>query len=141
VRRGKKADMIRGEYWQVTKKDWFQTAFRLFVFITILGISSVLLLLGYWYFWLLIVVAVPVLFVEWHTKNFAYRCPRCGKVFEISALGALLGPNGVKNKYLKCPLCRRRAWAEILKIKEQSFLRNKPSFEEQNNTDYEKGKG
>jgi uncharacterized C2H2 Zn-finger protein len=106
-----------------------------------LGISSYLLLPGYWYFWLPIVVSVLALLVRWHAKNFAYRCPRCGKVFEVSTFEDFLGPNGVNKKYLKCPICRRRAWAEILRIKEQPVLRSKLLFEEQNNTGYEKGKG
>ena len=133
--------MIREKYWEVTKKDWFQTAFRFFILITVLGISTVLLLPGYWYFWLLTVMIALALLVEWHAKYFVYRCPRCGKVFGISALEDLLSPNGVNKKYLKCPICRRRAWAEILRIKEQPVLGNKLLFEEQNNTGHEKGKG
>jgi hypothetical protein len=132
--------MIREKYWEVTKEEWFQTAFLLFIFLTILGISSFLLLPGYWYYWLLIVVAALAMLVERHAKNFAYLCPRCNKVFEISALEDLLGPNGVNKKYLKCPICRRKAWAEILRIKERPVLRSKLLFEEQNNTGYEKGK-
>jgi DNA-directed RNA polymerase subunit RPC12/RpoP len=106
-----------------------------------LGISTVLLLPGYWYFWLLTVIIALALLVEWHAKYFVYRCPRCGKVFGISALEDLLSPNGVNKKYLRCPICRRRAWAEILRIKEQPVLGNKLLFEEQNNTGHEKGKG
>jgi hypothetical protein len=53
----------------------------------------------------------------------------------------LFCPNGVNMKYLQCQICKRRAWAEIIRIKEASFLRNKLLFEEQNNTGYEKGKG
>jgi uncharacterized protein with PIN domain len=51
-------------------------------------------------------------------KNFAYRCPVCGEVFEISATENFLGPNGVNKKYLKCPKCGKRGWVEILRIKE-----------------------
>jgi len=104
-------------YGEVTKKDWYQTALILLIFITTLGLSSVILLPGYWYFWLLIVVVGVALLVAWHAKNFAYCCPGCGEVFEISALEDFLGPNGVNKKYLKCPKCGKRAWAEILRIK------------------------
>jgi hypothetical protein len=133
--------MIGRKYWEVTKKDWFQTAFQLFIFLIILGISALLLLSGYWYFFLLLLIVALALLLEWHARSFAYLCPRCGKVFEISVLEDLLGPNGVNKKYLECPMCRRKAWVEILRVKEESFLRNKLLFEEQNNTGYEKGKG
>jgi hypothetical protein len=133
--------MIREKYWEVTKENWFRTAFLLFMFLTVLGISSFIFLPRYWYFWLLMVVATLAMLVEWHAKNFAYRCPRCDKVFEISALEDILGPNGVNKKYLKCPICRRKSWAEILRIKEQPVLGTKLLFEEQNNTGHEKGKG
>lgn len=138
--KGVKEQMNGKKYWEVTKKDWFQTALLIFIFTTIFGISTVLLFSGYWYFWLLLVIVVLALLAELHARNFAYCCPRCGKVFGISALEDLLGPNVANKKYLKCPLCRRRAWADILKIKEQSILRNKLLSEEQNNTGYEKGK-
>lgn len=132
--------MIREKYWEVAKKDWFRTALLLFIFIMILGISTILLP-GYWYFWLLIITVVLALLLEQHAKNFAYRCPRCGKVFEISALENFLGPDVANKKYLKCPMCMRRAWADILRIKEQPVSGNKLLFEEQNNTGYGKGKG
>lgn len=45
------------KYLEVTKKDWYQTAFVLLIYIIILGLFSILLLPDYWYFWLLIVVA------------------------------------------------------------------------------------
>jgi uncharacterized C2H2 Zn-finger protein len=133
--------MIIEKYWEVTKNEWFRTALLLYIFITILGICTVLLLPGYWYFWLLLFIVALALILEQHAKNFAYRCPRCGKVFEISALENLLRPAVVNKKYLKCPICRRMAWAEILRIKKHPVLRSKLLSEEQNNTDYEKGKG
>lgn len=133
--------MIGKKYWEVTKKDRFQTALLIFIFITIFVISTVLLFSGYWYYWLLIVIVVLALLAELRVRYFVYRCPRCGKVFGISALDDILGPNAANKKYLKCPLCRRRAWVDILRVREQSVLINKLLFEEQNNTGYEKRKG
>ena len=110
---------MNGEkYWEVTKKDWYRTTLILLVFIATLGFFSVLMLPDYWYFWLLIVVAGMALLVAWHAENFAYICPKYGAVFEISGLKDFLGPNSITKKYLKCPKCKKRAWAEILRIKE-----------------------
>ena len=36
---------------------------------------------------------------------------------EVSILENFLGPDGVNKKYLKCPKCGKRGWAEILRIK------------------------
>jgi predicted RNA-binding Zn-ribbon protein involved in translation (DUF1610 family) len=110
------------KYWDVTRKDWSRTSILLLLFVAVTGLSSILLLTEHWYFWFLIVAGSLVLLVVWHTKNFAYLCPGCGQIFEISTIDDLLGPNGVDKKYLKCPKCGKRSWAEILKIKEQVTL-------------------
>ena len=109
---------MNGEkYWEVTKKDWYQTALIILLFTATFVFFSILLLPDYWYLWLLMVAAGTSLLVAWHAKNFVYVCPKCGEVFEVSALKDFLGPNSITKKYLKCPKCRKRAWAEILKIK------------------------
>ncbi len=115
---GKRADMNREKYRETTKKDWLQTAFLLLIFITTVGLFSILLPPDYWYFWLLIMAAELSLLVAWHAKNFSYRCPRCGEVFDISTIEDLISPNGVNKKYVKCPKCRKRYWVEILRVKE-----------------------
>lgn len=105
------------KYGKTAKGDWFRTALVLFLFIAVMILSSILLLPDYWYLWLLEIITGILLLVIWHTKNFAYLCPKCGMVFEVSALENFLGPNGINRKYLKCPKCGKRSWAEILKIK------------------------
>jgi len=106
------------KYGEITEKDWYRTAGAILLFIAVIGASSILLLPDYWYLWLLEIIAGTLLLVIWHTKNFAYLCPKCGEVFEVSALENFLGPNGINRKYLKCPRCRKRSWAEILRIRE-----------------------
>ncbi|MGB9938882.1 hypothetical protein [Methanosarcina sp.] len=115
--------MDRDRYWEVSKRDWYGTARVLFAFITVIMISSVFLLPDRWYLWLTIIAGGLALLVAWHAKNFAYLCPGCGEVFEISTLEDFLSPNGVNKKYLRCPRCGKRAWADILKIKEQTVLK------------------
>lgn len=106
------------KYWEVTGRDWDRTTLLLIIFVGLMSLSSIILLPDHWYFWILIVVEGMALITTWHAKNFAYRCPGCGEVFEVSPMEDLLGPNGVNKKYLRCPKCKKRAWAEILKIKE-----------------------
>lgn len=109
--------MSAKKYGKTVKGDWYRAVFVLFLFIIVIVLSSVLLLPDYWYLWLLVVITGTLMLVIWHTKNFAYRCPKCGEIFEISTMENLLGPNGLNKKYLKCPKCGKRSWAEILRIK------------------------
>jgi hypothetical protein len=132
--------MNRGKYRGIPKKGWSQTAFLILIFIT-LGLFFIFLFPDYWYLWLLIIGGGLALLVVWHTKNFAYRCPRCDKVFEVSAIEEFLGPTGINAKYLKCPKCGKRAWVEMLRIQEHAALRGKLLSEKQNNTGHEKGEG
>ncbi len=114
---GRKSIVNAKKYGKTAKGDWYRTALMLFLFIAVTVLSSVVLLPDYWYLWLLLIIAGILLLVKWHTKNFAYLCPKCGEIFEVSVLENFLSPNGINRKYLKCPRCRRRSWAEILSIK------------------------
>ena len=109
--------MSTKKYGETAKRDWFRTALVLFLFIAVTVLSSIFLLPDYWYLWLLVFITGILLLVIWHTENFAYLCPKCGKIFEVSVLQNFLGPNGINRKYLKCPKCRRQSWAEILRIR------------------------
>ncbi|MCC4767178.1 hypothetical protein FXW07_11250 [Methanosarcina sp. DH1] len=113
--------MDKNRYWEITRSDWYGTVQVLFAFIAVIMISSVFLLASYWYLWIMIIAGVLFLLVVWHTKNFAYLCPGCGEVFEVSTLEDFISPNGVNKKYLRCPRCGKRAWADILRIKEKTF--------------------
>ena len=114
----RKSAMDAEKYWEVPRRDWGRTSMFLLLFVAIISLSSILLLTEHWYFWFLIVTACLAFIVTWHAKNFAYHCPRCGNIFEISIKEYLLAPNGMDKKYIKCPKCEKRSWAEILKIKE-----------------------
>lgn len=105
------------KYGETTKGDWYRTNLLIFLFIVVIVLSSIVLLPDYWYLWLLIIITGTLLLVIWHTKNFAYLCPTCGEIFEVSTLENFLGPNGISRKYLKCPRCGKRHWADILRIK------------------------
>ena len=112
--------MDKTRYWEITRSDWYGTFQVLFAFIAVIMVSSVFLLASYWYLWTMIIAGVLVLLVVWHAKNFSYLCPRCGEVFEVSKLEDFISPNGMNKKYLRCPRCGKRAWTEVLRIKEKT---------------------
>lgn len=115
--------MNRNRYWEVTEKDWYETALALLASIAVIVIILEFLLPGRWYLWLLVSGGGIALLATWHARNFAYRCPACNRIFEVSTLEDFLGPNGVNKKYLRCPKCGKRAWADIMRIKEQTVVR------------------
>ena len=55
------------------------------------------------------------LLIRWHTQNFAYKCPKCGHEFEISATINLTSPNAINRKYLRCPDCNGKGWTKAMK--------------------------
>lgn len=115
--------MNRDTYWEITRSDSYGMTQILFVFIAAIMISSVFLFPGHWYLWLIIIAGILGLLVAWHAKGFAYLCPGCGEVFEVSTLEDIISPNGVNKKYLRCPRCGKKAWADILRIKEKIVLK------------------
>lgn len=115
--------MNRNRYWKITRSGLYGTAKVLFEFIVVIMISSVFLLASYWFFWLMIIAGFLILLLVWHAKNFAYLCPGCGEVFKVSTLKGFISPNGVNKKYLRCPRCGKKAWADMLRIKEKIVLK------------------
>jgi DNA-directed RNA polymerase subunit RPC12/RpoP len=104
-------------YREIEKSDWYRGILLLLLFIVMITLSSVFLLLNHWYLWMAVVFGSTLLIVVWHTKKFAYRCPNCNEVFEISVIDNFLGPNHITKKYLKCPKCGNRGWAQIMVIR------------------------
>jgi len=69
--------------------------------------------------WLLLLTVGLLSLVNWHTRTFAYRCPKCGHEFEISTLRNLVSPHGPSRrgggwKLLRCPECKRLGFADVL---------------------------
>jgi DNA-directed RNA polymerase subunit RPC12/RpoP len=98
--------------------DWYKTLVFIAVYLSVLALTSVYLLISYWYVWLVLVAAGLILLVFWDANATAYHCPKCGYEFEISALADFLSPHGLTKKggwkYLKCPNCHHRSRMEIL---------------------------
>ncbi len=76
--------------------------------------GAIFLIPADWSIGLIIIIVTTIillLLVRWHARNFAYRCPECGQEFEISVFTDFISPHGVGKKYLKCPRCQKRSWA------------------------------
>ncbi len=104
--------------------DWLGTGLRVLVFVGTVAVGAYLLLPSYWYVWGSLVVGGLLFLAAWHARAFAYRCPRCGQAFEVSALVDFLSPQGVGRddqghlyswKLLRCPECRRFAKATVVR--------------------------
>ena len=118
--------MVHHRYSKIEKEDWVKTFVYIAAFVAVLIVGSVLLLPSYWYLWLILVVGGLFLLVQWHAKNFAYRCPECGHEFEISTFTDFISPQGVSKsgswKYLKCPNCHKRSRAMVIKKTDKQWL-------------------
>ncbi len=107
-------------YTKVSKADWMKTAVYLSVYVAVLILGTTLLVPTKWPLGFLIwIFAVGggglFLLVTWHARNSAYKCPSCQHEFEISDARDFISPNWTSRKYLKCPGCRERVWAELMK--------------------------
>lgn len=106
-------------YRETNKSDWTKTFVLLVVFISLLTVGAIWLAPQYYVLFLLLGFGALVLLVLWHNRTFAYRCSSCGNEFEISALLNFLSPHGIDGeggwKYLKCPDCKARNRARVIK--------------------------
>lgn len=104
-------------YQETIKEDWIMTIIYVAVFVAIIIIGAIFLLPVYWYIWLILVAGSLFLLVKWHSKNFAYRCSKCGHEFEISTFTDFVSLHGVNKsgswKYLKCPKCHEKSRATV----------------------------
>lgn len=109
------------KYQEVTWKDWIYTLIALLIFIIFL-VGASLLLPGttHEFLYPFVMAASLLILIYWHTRSFAYRCPKCGNEFEISMLKNLISPHwpgrGGGWKLLRCPECRSWSAAKILRI-------------------------
>lgn len=105
-------------YRKSRRKDWLKSLIYIAVYLTVLGFTSIYLLLSYWYVWMALAACGLMILVSWHAKATVYLCPRCGYEFEISILTDFFSPHGVDTnggwKYLNCPKCSNRSRMEIL---------------------------
>jgi len=67
-----------------------------------------------------LVISVPIMvgmlaiLVRWHARTFGYRCAKCGHEFTIGAWTDFFSPHYPSKKFLRCPSCGKRSWADVL---------------------------
>jgi predicted RNA-binding Zn-ribbon protein involved in translation (DUF1610 family) len=68
------------------------------------GVASILLIIpGLW------------LLMRWMARAWAYRCPECGEVFQLTALGQFAAINMGDERNVCCPKCGKRSWVKVLR--------------------------
>jgi hypothetical protein len=102
-------------YRQLTRKDWIVTALLIAIMMALIIGGEMLIRPRYPAGFVLWVCMLLFLLVYWHASNHAFHCPACGHEFEISVWKDLTGPNRVTTKYLRCPACGKRDWANCLR--------------------------
>jgi DNA-directed RNA polymerase subunit RPC12/RpoP len=64
---------------------------------------------------LLLVVPGILLLLRWMARAFAYRCPECGELFQLTMLGQFTAINMGDERSVRCPKCGVRSWVKILR--------------------------
>lgn len=111
---------------ETTGQDWKKTIIYLAIYMIALIIGASLLIPSYWYLWVVIVILGLIILVRWHSESAIYKCTNCGNEFQVSFITDFTSPQGVGKdktgeiygwKYLKCPQCKKRMKAIIVKMK------------------------
>lgn len=96
--------------------DWLGARLRL-VFVAGCGVLAMYLGLR----WnagaaaLLLILPAVWLLLRWMAHAWAYRCPNCGEVFQLSELGQFTAINMGERRNVRCPTCGKRDWVKILR--------------------------
>lgn len=106
-------------YREVTKADQLKVVGYLVLMILFNVVTALLLFPRAWpwgfIIWLILCFGGSLfLLVRWHANVTAYRCLDCAEEFEISIFKDFISPHFPNKKYLKCPRCGEKGWAEVL---------------------------
>ncbi len=107
------------KYMETTRSDRVRTIIYISIFLGVVVIGAVFLApvnppAGA-VIWIILSAGALFLLVRWHALTFAYRCANCGHEFEIYVFVDLIGLQGINWKYLKCPECRQRSRAAVIR--------------------------
>jgi DNA-directed RNA polymerase subunit RPC12/RpoP len=64
---------------------------------------------------LLLVIPGVWLLMRWMAHTWAYRCPDCGEVFQLTMLDQLKSINMGDERNVRCPKCGQRSWVRLLR--------------------------
>ena len=64
---------------------------------------------------MLLVIPGVGLVLRWMARAFAYRCPECGELFQLTALGQFTAINMGDERSVRCPRCGKRSWVKALR--------------------------
>jgi DNA-directed RNA polymerase subunit RPC12/RpoP len=64
---------------------------------------------------LLLIIPGVWLLMRWMSRAWAYRCPQCGEVFQLTTLGQLKAINMGDERNVRCPKCGQRSWVRTLR--------------------------
>lgn len=51
----------------------------------------------------------------WNLTCFAFRCPSCEEIFEVTTRENLSGMNSLTTKHLTCKRCGVSGWAKVMR--------------------------
>ena len=109
-------------YREVNRQDWVETGRYLLLWLLAIGAGGFILLPTYWFIWVVIVGSTLWGLVDWHARQFAYRCAQCAHEFTIPTWVDFISPQGITRqgggwKSLQCPHCHTRTRARVLRIR------------------------
>jgi uncharacterized Zn-finger protein len=64
---------------------------------------------------LLLLIPGVWLLMRWMARAWAYRCPLCGELFQLTALVQVTAINMGDERNVKCPKCGKRNWVKVLR--------------------------
>jgi hypothetical protein len=112
---------MKKRFKDTSEEDIVWSLIYLTIYILAIVFGAIYFLPDYWYIWIAIVVIGLFALVHWHTEFYGNRCtnPKCNHEFEISKTKNLVSPHGFNReyswKYLKCPKCKKRVKAKIVR--------------------------
>jgi hypothetical protein len=110
--------------------DWIKAGAYFLLMVGVIVWGGFLMLPDYWGLWLVLTCVLVYSLIVWHTRHFDYRCPNCGAEYGIDVWQDVTGLSRINQqggwKLLKCPKCKVRAEAKVIKKSPYSGIKPAP---------------